>query len=152
MSHRLDLAFVDVQRGLDDVLAVTCNAGMSDITVVRHLRIDILHDSNSAHYRIALVACIICVNKVALPVNDNSLCRCGSGINTEEQSTGLVLDVQYRDLVLHMTVIESFLIFLALEDRIDPDDVRHESFPVLELYEQVGKVDGILAVSRKCCA
>ena len=71
----------------------------------------------------------------------------GSGVNTKEQSTGLVLDVQYRNLVLHMTVIEGFLIFLALEDRIDPDDIRNEAFPVLKLFEQVRKIDGILAVS-----
>ena len=120
---------------------------MSDIAVVRHLGVDILHDCNCTHDRITLVACVICINEVALSVDYNSLGSCGTRVNAKEESTCLILYVEDRDLVLLMTLIEGILIFLALEDGIDPDDVRNKAFPVLKLNEKVGKVNGILAVS-----
>ena len=59
----------------------------------------------------------------------------------------LILDIKNRNLVFLVTLIESFLVFFALENRIDPDNVRNEAFPVLKLYEKLGKINGILAVS-----
>ena len=51
-----------------------------------------------------------------------------------------------------MALVKCLLVFLTLKDGIDPDDIGNEAFTVLELNQKVRKKDGILAVSRKCCA
>ena len=137
MSHSLDLADIDIKSSLDDVLTVSCYARMSKIAVFRHLGIDVLHDRNRTHYRVTLVGCIVCIYELALLVDYYGLCRRRTCIKTKIKLTLLVLDIKYGNLVFLMTLIESGLILFALEDGIDPDDIRNEAFPVLKLYEKL---------------
>ena len=149
MSHGLDLALVDPESSLDDVLAVTCYAGISDMAVGRHLGVDVLHDGDRTHYGVTLVGCVICVYQVTLGIDEYCLCRGGACIDTEIERTLLFSQIEYRDLILCMSLVKGLLVSLIREDRIDPDDIRYKAFPVLELYAQIRQLGRSRAVSRE---
>ena len=128
VSHRLDLAEIDTQRGADDVLAVTGHAAVRDIGLRRHLLIELLNDIDSALNRIALVTGIVGIDHLSFFVDKNRLRSRTSGIDTKVARALLLrklIKVKCRTL---MSLVEKLLFTFISKERSDSLDIRLESF------------------------
>ena len=81
MRHGLDLTHVRMECGLDQILSVTGDRGACDVTILRHLVVDILKHLNDRGDRLASIVFIESIQNIFIVIHDHGLGRGRTGID-----------------------------------------------------------------------
>ena len=117
MRHRLDHAFVNVQAGGDESLAVTGGAGTRNVGVVGQLGFDLLDDLRGGEQGAALVRAIAGPHDVTIVVDERGLDGRRTCVNAQEQRPMGVLHRALGDELAVMAFVEFTAFGVILEQR-----------------------------------
>ncbi len=120
VRHRLDLAVVEVERGLYQAFAVARDSAVAYVCVVGQKAVDVFYYVDDGGERIARVRAVPGIQKPAVLVDKRDLGRGRARVYAEERRAAVLLDIGERYGDLAMAKPEFRQLLLVVEQRVEP--------------------------------